>query len=101
VRADECWAEVTAARLKESLARCLTLENPLRRLQEHDRASGSRLGETLKTWLDHNCESASAAAALHLHPNSLRYRLKRVQEVSGLELDDARVRALAHLLLVG
>ena len=50
-------------------------------------------------WLTANGETTSTAAALSLHPNSLRYRIKRIQEITGMDLDDADVRALAHVVL--
>jgi DNA-binding PucR family transcriptional regulator len=34
-----------------------------------------------------------------LHPNTLRYRIRRVREICALDLNDADVRALTHLLL--
>ena len=41
----------------------------------------------------------SAAAATFVHPNTLRYRLRRLAEVSGLELADPEQRFAAMLEL--
>lgn len=98
VFADECWARVAMFRLTREAHRALPLENPLLRLRHYDLAHGTNLVHTLRTWLAENGDTASAAAALSLHPNSLRYRIRRVQEVGGLDLGDADVRALAHLV---
>jgi DNA-binding PucR family transcriptional regulator len=41
----------------------------------------------------------AAAKSLHLHPNSLRYRVKRLTEIGGLDLDDPKLRLALQLLL--
>ena len=38
-------------------------------------ASRRRLSETLRSWLDHQGEVARVAAELHVHPQTVRYRL--------------------------
>lgn len=69
-------------------ARGMTLTGPFARLVEHDERHGSDLVPTLRAWLDHFGDNISAATSLHVHPNTFRYRLKRVSEVSGMNLDD-------------
>lgn len=36
---------------------------------------------------------------LHLHPNTLRYRLRRAAEITGIDLKDPLQRLVAHLAL--
>ncbi|HXM53899.1 MAG TPA: PucR family transcriptional regulator ligand-binding domain-containing protein [Candidatus Dormibacteraeota bacterium] len=60
-------------------------------LVEHDRARGGNLIPTLKAYLEAG-EQQAAARRLRVHPNTLRYRLDRVREISGAELDDAETR---------
>lgn len=55
----------------------------LRRVMEHDRARRTDLLRSLEVYLDHRCELAAAARALHVHPNTLKYRLHRVAELTG------------------
>lgn len=52
----------------------------------------SRLEETLRAWLQHAGERASAAAALHVHPQTVRYRLGRLRELLGDVVDDPAAR---------
>ena len=40
---------------------------------------------TLEVYLQHDLDRRRTAAALHVHPNTLDYRLKRVVELTGLE----------------
>ena len=96
--ADEHWAVLGTRRLTVHLTSALTLVNPLSRLRQYDDEQGTDLVTTIGTWLASNCDTASTAAALSVHPNTLRYRLRRAGEVSGLDLADAKVRALTLLL---
>jgi DNA-binding PucR family transcriptional regulator len=41
---------------------------------------------TLRTWLDEDGATSSAADKLHVHRNTVRYRLHRIEELSGRSL---------------
>ncbi|MFI0419138.1 PucR family transcriptional regulator [Spongiactinospora sp. 9N601] len=71
------------------------------RLRAYDAQHGTALTETLSAWLDTFGDVIAAAAAVHVHPNTFRYRLKRLAEVAGLDLSDpeARFEAMLHLRL--
>jgi len=73
---------------------------PLRRLQDHDARSGGELVASLTAWCRAGFDVPSAAATLHVHTNTLRYRLKRANEVSGLDVTRPR-QLLALQLLLG
>jgi sugar diacid utilization regulator len=54
-----------------------------------------RLEQTLAAWLRHGGDRAAVAADLHIHPQTVRYRLKQLRELFGSELDadpDTRLR---------
>ena len=55
-------------------------------------ASRARLQETLLAWLRHQGNVPAAAAELHVHAQTMRYRLARLRELFGDELDDPDVR---------
>ncbi len=77
-------------------------EGPVARLLEHDRSHRSDYHVTLRAWLDSFGDTADAARSLNIHPNTVRYRLQRIIEVSGIRLDDPEERLMAglHLRLV-
>ncbi len=50
------------------------------------------LRETLTAWLDHPGQPLAMARALHLHPQTIRYRLARLRERLGDALDDPQAR---------
>jgi hypothetical protein len=52
----------------------------------------SRLGETLRAWLDHQGRVEQTARALHVHPQTVRYRLAQLRDLFGEELDDPEGR---------
>jgi sugar diacid utilization regulator len=97
--ADEQWAQIGIARLVQHAAASLTLANPLRRLADYDADHGCDLARTVGAWLANNGDTATTARMLAVHANTLRYRLRRAQDISGLNLDDADSRILAQLLL--
>ena len=72
---------------------------PVARLLEYDARRNSCLIETLRAWLDAFGDVAAASAAVYVHPNTFRYRLRRLAEVGGLDLEDADARFAAMLQL--
>jgi PucR C-terminal helix-turn-helix domain/GGDEF-like domain len=72
---------------------------PVPRLLAYDERNDSHLAETLGAWLDTLGDVRAAASALYIHPNTLRYRLRRLEEVSGLDLTDPEQRFAAMLQL--
>lgn len=71
----------------------------LAKLIEYDRRHQSALVETLEAWLDAFGDVTAAAEALYVHPNTFRYRLRRVAEVGELNLADPEQRFVAMLQL--
>jgi hypothetical protein len=53
--------------------------------------------ETVLAFLEHAGSAPDTAEALHLHRTTLYYRLERVREATGLDLDDGRTRLALHL----
>jgi carbohydrate diacid regulator len=72
------------------------LRLPIARLRAHDKAK-EMLRRTLDAWFAHNENSAATANALHIHRNTLDYRLRRVGEVTGLDLARIEDRLLLYV----
>lgn len=51
-----------------------------------DGGSGDRLVETLRVWLESGQRTGPAADRLRVHPHTLAYRLRRVEEITGRNL---------------
>lgn len=73
-----------------------TLE-PLLRDERH----GDTLVETLEAFFACNGNSTRAAEMLHLHRNSLLYRLNQAKELLGQDLDDPELRLALQLAIKG
>ena len=76
-----------------------TLTGPVARLIAYDRKHNSCLVETLGAWLDAFGDVAAASAAVFVHPNTFRYRLRRLAEVGEIDLSDPDARFAAMLQL--
>lgn len=63
------------------------------------RADEPVLADTLGVYLDCFGDVAAAAQHLHVHPNTVRYRIRRVEQLLGASLNDADVRLLLALSL--
>jgi hypothetical protein len=61
------------------------IERALQPLQQLSPSARRRLTETLEAWLEHACSTTETAQALHVHPQTLRYRLRRLEETIGSE----------------
>jgi DNA-binding PucR family transcriptional regulator len=58
------------------------------------------LHEALSAYFAHDLDIAATAASLHMHRNSLRYRLARVEQVLGRSLKQPATIAAIHIALV-
>ncbi|MFE6309405.1 helix-turn-helix domain-containing protein [Nocardiopsis sp. NPDC057823] len=70
------------------------------RLVEYDRDGGAELVRSLSAYLEAFGDARAAAERLHIHPNTLRYRVRRAAEVSGIDLSDPGERLFTQLQLL-
>ena len=77
------------------------VEETLGALIEYDRQHGSELIETLGQYLRHNCHLEETASDLHIHLNTLRYRLKHISAISGVKLHTLEGKFKFDLALKG
>ncbi|HTU74223.1 MAG TPA: helix-turn-helix domain-containing protein [Trebonia sp.] len=82
-------ADLAAALSREALA-------PLRQLRPEQ---ADRLAQTLLAWLESADDANAAARRLHVHPQTIRYRLRQVGDLFGdaLAAPDSRFRLLLAL----
>ncbi|MEU0189149.1 helix-turn-helix domain-containing protein [Streptomyces afghaniensis] len=93
-------AEVLVSEILTLLAARPEIRDPrLTALVSHDSRHRGRLAETLLTYLNSFGDIRAAAAQLHVHPNTLRYRLRRAEQLTGLDLSRPDQRLLAMLQL--
>lgn len=66
---------------------------------EHDAERGTQYALTLRAYLDAMGDVVGAAARISVHPNTFRYRLRRVVELFDIDLKDADERLVLELQL--
>jgi hypothetical protein len=74
-------------------------QQALRPLDDETPASRRRLEATLLAWLRHRGAQAAVAAELGVHPQTVRYRMGRLRELFGAELEDPDARFALELAL--
>lgn len=75
------------------------VEAALAPLDSETELSRERLRSTLEAWLRHRGRTEAVAGALHVHPQTVRYRLARLRELFGDRLDDPEGRFELELAL--
>ena len=69
-------------------------------IRDFDLESNGKLMETLAAWSKHGMSFPEAAAVLHQHENTLRYRMDKIEQLTGLDFKkaaDAQQLNMAYL----
>jgi hypothetical protein len=90
---DESWDDILLQRLRAAArsGRAPT-RGPVAELRRHDYANGTDYVPTLRAWLEAQGDPAEAGERLGVHENTVRYRLRKMAEITNLSLDDATKR---------
>ncbi|GFG54245.1 PucR family transcriptional regulator [Mycolicibacterium agri] len=90
---DESWDEILLQRLRTAATSGRSPDRgPVAELRRHDRAHATEYVATLRAWLEAMGDLADAAEQLGVHENTVRYRMRKMSEVTDLHLDDPRKR---------
>jgi sugar diacid utilization regulator len=71
----------------------------LGRLSMHEHEHKSEYLTTLACYFRENNSPQRASRILHVHPNTVAYRVKRIEEITGLRLDNYTDRLIAQVAL--
>jgi DNA-binding PucR family transcriptional regulator len=72
----------------------------LQTLFDYDQEREAALVDTLERYLQRFGDVRAAADDLHIHPNTLRYRVRRAEEILGMSLEDPDSRLLLQIQLL-
>lgn len=76
-------------------------KNPIiERLKQYDKKNNTELLHSLWIFLESNCNVFDAAKKIHVHPNTLNYRLKRIKEIGDIDLNDPNQKTTVYLDLI-
>lgn len=78
--------------LQDTLSLEVFYDSVLGRLQAYDEQNSSDLVRSLSCFLEANGHWGDAADKLYVHRHTLRYRMKRVEEITGRDLDQSQDR---------
>ena len=78
--------------LQDTLSLEVFHDSVLGKLQEYDEQNSSDLVKSLSCFLEANGHWGDAAEKLYVHRHTLRYRMKRVEEITGRDLDKSQDR---------
>lgn len=76
-------------RLRETPELWTFYRETLSRLADYDQRQGADLIKTLDAYFNHLGNLRATSGALHVHRNTLLYRLERIKDISGMDLDNA------------
>lgn len=68
-------------------------------LLDYEHARKGDLLQTLYVFLECNQQGKIAAETLHIHPNTLNYRIKRIEEILAIDLSDSKQLLNVHLAI--
>ncbi len=68
---------------------------PIQKLMASD--TKGILIKTLRAFFSHNCDSAQTCNALHIHRNTLRYRIDKIKQETSLDINKINERTYLYL----
>ena len=78
--------------LQDTLSLEVFYDSVLGKLQDYDEQNSSDLVKSLSCFLEANGHWGDAAEKLYVHRHTLRYRMKRVEEITGRDLNQSQDR---------
>ena len=78
--------------LQDTLSLEVFYDSVLGKLQDYDEQNSSDLVKSLACFLEANGHWGDAAEKLYVHRHTLRYRMKRVEEITGRDLNQSQDR---------
>lgn len=69
----------------------------LQLLMDYDKKNGTDYVRTLHTYIIHSGNLAESAIALHVHRNTIIYRMDKIQEILNVRLNDSNILLHLHL----
>ena len=85
--------------MSENTFVCGQCRRQLHRIREYDAQNHTSLEQTARVYVENRMEIAATAKALFQHPNTVRYRLTKIQKLMGLEDDDALFAPMLSLMI--
>lgn len=82
------------------VTKLLAGDNPITRLKAADRERGTSDFEILRLYLRSEGRISAVCDAMHMHRNTVAYRLEKIRQTVGDDLDDGDVRMYLRMLYI-
>lgn len=76
------------------------VEPGLKELIEYDRLHGTALMDTLTCYLDLQLDLHAASERMHIHFNTLKYRIQKIKDITGLDINKIDIIMRIRLSLI-
>jgi hypothetical protein len=97
---EESWDDILLQRLRTAMrSGRAPARGPVAELRRHDTENATRYIPTLRAWLQAQGDPAEAGKLLGVHENTIRYRLRKMRELTTLDLDDGNKRVAMTIQL--
>jgi sugar diacid utilization regulator len=102
VRWDDLGEDALSAAARDDALLARAAATMWSRIGAYDEKNGTELAETVRAFVGCGGEVGETAHALFQHPNTIRYRLKKIKTLVGDEgLTDRRLLVIASLMSLG
>lgn len=81
----------------DQMPQCNYISPIIVQIQDYDRKHSTDFLTTLRTYITKLCDTAATACELHIHRNTLLYRINKIEELTGSSLKDHDV--FMHLMI--
>lgn len=90
---DESWHDILLQRLRAAArAGRVPARGPVAELRRHDRENGTAYIDTLRAWLAAQGDLTAAGERLGVHQNTIRNRLRRMSDLTSIDLSHPQKR---------
>lgn len=72
----------------------------LSKIIDYDNKNKTNLLDTLQFYFNNNCSYLHGSEKMYIHRNTFKYRIDKIQKITGLDLEDCNVRLNLHSALV-
>mgnify|MGYP002400895332 CR=1 FL=1 len=97
--ADEVRSKIVLQKVADGDTALDEVPSPVHAMTEYDRIHRTVYASSVLAFLEALGDASKAAARLHVHENTLRYRIRRVHELFDIDLDEPDARLVIWLEL--
>lgn len=95
---NDCVLHMMLDNIKQGYTEDFYYSDAIRKLKTYDKENHTDLAQTLRCFLENNMRYSALQESMHIARTTALYRIRRVTEITGLDLDNVDVRLYLLLL---